>query len=212
MKILVLGASKGVGLETVKAGLDSGHDVRAFARSASKMNIDHDALERVDGDATNTEDIIGALDGVDAVVETLGVPLSASTVIGGTNLYSTVGRILVDAMEQRGPKRLIAVTGLGAGNARDHLGPLFSIGFQFSLKRIYDDKDIQEQIIKRSSLAWTIARPGILRDGETTGLYQVLTDPTTWRVGDVRRADVAHFVIEELETDRYMHQTPLLIS
>ncbi|MEO1544862.1 MAG: NAD(P)-binding oxidoreductase, partial [Pseudomonadota bacterium] len=86
------------------------------------------------------------------------------------------------------------------------------IGFQFSLKRIYDDKDIEEQIIKRSSLDWTIARPGILRDGKTTGLYQVLNDRNDWRVGEIRRADVAHFVITELETPQNIHKTPLLIA
>ncbi|MEO1205612.1 MAG: NAD(P)H-binding protein [Pseudomonadota bacterium] len=212
MRILIIGGSKGIGLETVKAGLECGHDVRAFARSASRIAIEDDRLEKVDGDATDEGDLSAALNGMDAVVETLGVPLSLDTVLHGTTLYSKVGRVMVDLMERQGPKRLIAVTGLGAGNARDHLGPLFQIGFQFSLKRIYDDKDIEEQIIKASTLDWTIARPGILRDGTTTGLYQVLTDPTDWRVGEIRRSDVAHFVITELETPRYVHQTPLLIA
>lgn len=212
MRILVIGASKGIGLETVKSGLECGHHIRAFARSASRIALDHDNLEKRDGDATSATDLSSALEDMDAVVETLGVPLNLETVLHGTSLYSQVGRLLVDLMEKQGPKRLIAVTGLGAGDARDHLGPLFQIGFQFSLKRIYDDKDIEEQIIKRSSLDWTIARPGILRDGTTTGLYQVLNDPADWRVGDVRRSDVAHFVITELETPRHVHKTPLLIA
>jgi NAD(P)-dependent dehydrogenase (short-subunit alcohol dehydrogenase family) len=31
-KVLIIGASRGIGLETVKAGLDAGHSVRALAR------------------------------------------------------------------------------------------------------------------------------------------------------------------------------------
>lgn len=212
MNILVIGASKGIGLETVRAALDAGHHVRAFSRSAHKIAIDDANLDKRDGDATDALDLHAALEGMDAVVETLGVPLSLETVLGGTTLYSTVGRLLVDAMEAHGPKRLVAVTGLGAGDARDHLGPLFQIGFQLSLKRIYDDKDIEEMIIKRSSLDWTILRPGILRDGAATGIYRVLTDPKDWRVGEIRRADVAHAVVSELEDARLIRQTPLLIA
>lgn len=212
MKILVIGASKGIGLETVRAGLDAGHQVRAFARSAGKISIDDPKLEKFNGDALSAHDLSEALNGTDAVVETLGVPLNLETVLHGTDLYSKVGRLLINTMEKQGPKRLIAVTGLGAGEARDHLGPLFQIGFQFSLKRIYDDKDIEEQIIKRSTLEWTILRPGILRDGAMTGIYQVLTDPADWRVGDIRRSDVAHCVVTELENPRHIHGTPLIIS
>lgn len=216
MKILIIGASKGIGLETVKAALEAGHGVRAFSRSAHRIAIEDDRLEKFDGDALDTSDIRAALDGVEAVVETLGVPLSLDTVLHGTDLYSRAGRILIDEMEaglsQGGPKRLIAVTGLGAGDARDHLGPLFQLGFQLSLKRIYDDKDIEEQIIKRSRLDWTIARPGILSDGAPTGLYRALVDPAEWRVGKIRRSDVAQFLIDELEQPRFVKKTPLLIA
>lgn len=216
MKILIIGASKGIGLETVKAALEAGHGVRAFARSASRIAIEDDRLETFDGDALNVSDVREALTGIDAAVETLGVPLSLETVMHGTDLYSRAGRVLVDEMEagakRGGTKRLIAVTGFGAGDARDHLGPLYQVGFQLSLKRIYDDKDIEEVIIKRSSLDWTIARPGILRDGAATGLYQALTDKSDWRVGEIRRSDVAQFIIDELATPRFVHQTPLLIA
>ena len=37
--ILIIGASKGIGLETVKAALAAGHTVRAFARSAAGIQI-----------------------------------------------------------------------------------------------------------------------------------------------------------------------------
>jgi len=209
-KILIIGASSGIGFETLKAGLEAGHEIRAFARSADKIAIDDPRLEKVNGDATEPADVEAALHGADAVIESLGVPLSMETVLQGTDLFSKATRILVDAMEKNGPRRLLAVTGLGAGNARDSLNPLEKIGFELSLRRIYDDKDIEEMIIRNSSLEWTIARPGILRDGPATGVYQVLNDEKDWRLGEVRRADVAHFLISEIERPNYVHQTPML--
>ncbi len=211
-KLLVIGASRGIGMETVKQALAAGHEVRAFSRSADRIAIEHNALEKWPGDATSKADMSAAIAGTDVVIEAIGVPLSPETILHGTDLYSKAARIMIDLMQEKGPRRLIAVTGLGAGEARDHLGPAFGLAFQFSLKRIYDDKDVEEQMIKASGLDWTIVRPGILRDGAMTGLYQVLTDPATWRVGPIRRSDVAHFIVTEVETGAYIGKTPLLIA
>jgi short chain dehydrogenase len=38
--VLIIGASRGIGLETVKAALEAGHSVRALARSARRIPID----------------------------------------------------------------------------------------------------------------------------------------------------------------------------
>ena len=74
MRILIIGASKGIGLETTRQALAAGYDVRALARSASAINL-HDArLEKVQGDALNQQDVDAALTGVDAVIVTLGPP------------------------------------------------------------------------------------------------------------------------------------------
>jgi NAD(P)-dependent dehydrogenase (short-subunit alcohol dehydrogenase family) len=50
-KLLVIGASRGIGLETVRAALRAGDGVRALARSASTIPIQNPGLHRVSGDA-----------------------------------------------------------------------------------------------------------------------------------------------------------------
>ncbi|MCK5089013.1 MAG: SDR family NAD(P)-dependent oxidoreductase, partial [Hyphomicrobiaceae bacterium] len=50
-KVLVIGASRGIGLETVKALLAKNYEVRAFARSTATIPLDNERLEKVDGDA-----------------------------------------------------------------------------------------------------------------------------------------------------------------
>jgi NAD(P)-dependent dehydrogenase (short-subunit alcohol dehydrogenase family) len=44
-KLLIVGASRGIGLETVKAALRTGHSVRALARSAANIPIEGAGLE-----------------------------------------------------------------------------------------------------------------------------------------------------------------------
>jgi uncharacterized protein YbjT (DUF2867 family) len=197
----------------VRCALGEGHTVRAFARSAASIAIDHPELEKLAGDALDPAAVSQALRDVDAVIETLGAPRDAGTLIRGTRLFSTATRILVDAMRARGVRRLVAVTGLGAGDSRGRLGFLYdAIAFPILLKRIYDDKDVQEQIIRASGLDWTIVRPGLLQDGAATGKARALTRPEDWRAGPVRRADVAQFLVREAFERRFVGQTPLLVE
>ena len=55
--VLVIGASKGIGLETTKAALAAGHRVRAFARSAARIGLSEPNLEWFAGDAVDAGDV-----------------------------------------------------------------------------------------------------------------------------------------------------------
>lgn len=211
--VLVVGGSKGIGLETVKQALEAGHRVRVLARTADGIPVHHPALDKVSGDALDRSVVAGALNGVDVVIQTLGVTAGLDFILKPVRLFSKATRVLVEAMTEAGVRRLICVTGLGAGDSRGKGGFIYNtIVFPIVLKRAYDDKDVQERIIRNSSLDWIIARPGLLTDGAHTGAYQVLCDPRSWRAGAISRADVADFLVKQVDNDRYLHQTPLLIN
>jgi putative NADH-flavin reductase len=210
--VLVVGASRGIGLEAVKRALAKGYSVRALARSAATIPLQHEKLQKMAGDALDPTTVAAALSGVDAVIQTLGAAFGPEAVLQGTTLFSRGTRELVDAMVGARIKRLIAVTGLGAGDSRGHGGFLYdTIFFPLMLKRLYDDKDVQEQIIKRSGLEWTIVRPGLLTNGPSTGAYRALLDPKDWGAGSISRADVADFLVKQVTDRTYVGRTPLLI-
>ncbi|UCH73074.1 MAG: SDR family oxidoreductase [Rhodospirillales bacterium] len=208
--ILVIGASKGIGLEATRRALACGHSVRALARSADRIAIDDQRLEKRVGDARNRDDVAAALDGIDVVIQALGVATGPDLFIRPIHLFSDSTRVLVLAMEAAGVKRLICVTGFGAGDSRASLGCLQSVPFRLFLGRAYDDKSVQERLIRDSSLDWVIARPVILTRGPRTGRYKVLDDPASWRNGLISRADVADFLIRQVEDDTYLGKTPVL--
>ena len=64
MRILIIGASKGIGLETTRQALAAGYDVRALARSAAAIPLSNSRLEKMQGDALNKQDVEAALAGV----------------------------------------------------------------------------------------------------------------------------------------------------
>lgn len=210
--LLVIGASRGIGLAVVKRALERGHAVRAFARSAARIPIEHPALEKMAGDARSPEDLRRALDGMGAVVLTLGVPPDPRFIIGPVDLFSTATRALLPAMQEAGVRRLVAVTGFGAGDSRPAIALLQRLPFQLVFGRAYADKDIQEQLVRDSGLDWTLVRPGVLTNGRGTGRLRVLAEPSTWRNGIVSRADVADFIVAQIDSREFVHKAPVVIG
>ena len=212
-KVLIIGASHGLGLETVRAALRAGHSLRALARSAASIQIQDANLDKVSGNALDPDTIRNVLRDIDVVIQTLGVDFSPRLVFEGTKLFSDSTRILVDAMKVAGVKRLIAVTGLGAGDSRGHGGLIYdAVVFPLLLKRVYDDKDVQEWIVRSSGLDWTIVRPGLLTNRPATGRYRVLTASKDWQFGAISRSDVADFLVQQINDRTLVGTTPLLIS
>lgn len=213
MAVVIFGASKGIGLATVRRALEAGHEVRAFARSASLIPLDHPELEKRDGDALDPAAVRAAIQPGDVVIQALGIALNPRSVMMPVTLFSGATRILVDAMKEAGAKRLICVTGFGAGDSAEK-GSIFyrAFGRQGFLKRAYDDKDVQEWIVRKSGLDWVIARPGILTDGPATGRYKVLPDREDWRLGKISRANVADFLVKQVDSDEFLGKTPVLIE
>ncbi len=210
MRVLIVGASKGIGLETARQALDTAHDVRALARSATAISDSNPRLEKIRGDALKTEDLEAALVGVDVVIQTLGVGLG--DLFRPVHLFSDATRVLIAAMRRQGVKRLICVTGFGAGDSRASISCLQSLPFQILFGRAYDDKSLQEKLIKESELDWTIARPGVLTSGPRTGRYRIIVEASQWRNGIISRADVAEFIVRQIGDQAYIHKTPVLIN
>ncbi len=209
-KVLIIGASKGIGLATVRQALDSGHSVRAMARSAEKIPISHDNLEKHNGDALDNADITAAVDGTEIVVQALGIAAGPRMLLGPITLFSRATHNLLPAMEESGIKRLISVTGFGAGDSYERIGCLQRVPFRLVLGQAYDDKSVQEGLIKDSDLEWTIVRPVILTHGRKTGRYRVLVEPWEWRNGLISRADVADFIVKQIDNNTLIRKAPVI--
>lgn len=209
MVVLVMGGSRGIGLEAVRVALGQGHRVRAFARHASGIELTHDRLEKCPGDALAPKDVERALVGVDAVIQVLGI--SNRDLFGPVDLFSRATTVLLPLMIRHGVRRLVAVTGFGAGDSAAAVGPFQRLPFRMLFGRAYDDKTRQEELIIASGLDWTIWRPGVLMNGKASGKARILVAPSQWRNGIVSRADVAASMVSHLEDAALLHQKPVII-
>ena len=212
LKILVIGASSGIGLQTVKHGLDAGHEIRAFSRTADKINLIHSRLEKLSGNALEERDIANAIAGVDVVIQTLGVPFNFKLITGPIELFSRSTEILIRAMNTFGVHRIIAVTGFGAGTSKSSINIFQRPAFNAIFGRAYRDKDVQEEKIKASQLKWTIVRPGVLTNQKISTDCKVLLEPDEWKNGIISRNQIAHYLIKQAESNEHIMKTPVLIG
>jgi len=207
MKILIVGATRGIGRQVLDQALAAGHAVTALVRDTRRLDAQHDRLKVVQGDVLDANAVALAMAGQEAVCCSLGVKVPWFYV----NVFSDGTRNLLDAMKKSGARRLVCVTGIGAGDSRGHGGFLYDRLFlPFLLRTVYADKDRQESLIKASNVDWVIVRPGFLTNGPLTGRYRAITNLSGVTAGWISRADVAHFILQQLVAPSHLRQTPLL--
>ncbi len=71
---------------------------------------------------------------------------------------------------------------------------------------------MQERIVRNSKLDWVIVRPVILTDGPKTNAYRALVDTRRWACVFISRADVADFLVKQIDDDAFLYKTPVLTS
>jgi hypothetical protein len=107
--------------------------------------------------------------------------------------------------------RLVAITGIGAGDSVGHGGFVFDrLIYPLLLRNVYADKNRQEAIIRESGLDWILVRPSVLNDKPGRGSPRVLENLSGFHGGTIARADVASFVIDQVKADTWLHRSPLV--
>jgi uncharacterized protein YbjT (DUF2867 family) len=195
MNILVIGASQGTGALAVRAALDKGHRVTAFARSPRKLVLEHPQLERVAGDFHQATSVNTAVPGHDAVIITASAT-SLAAFKANPRYFSQGTGYVIDAMKKAGVKRLVVLSALGVGETRPLLNPIVrALAVGWLLKVPFEDHARQEELARVSGLDWVIARPGRLTNGPARRQYVKKT--TIEKVpGSISRADVADFLVD----------------
>lgn len=207
MKIVVFGASRGVGLQVVRQALEAGHSVTAFVRSPEKFEGKHPNLTVFKGDAMDAVAVENAIAGQEAVISALG-PTRPPV----PHMMETSAKNIVAGMKKHGVRRLVSTTGAGVRLPEDK--PKFIdhfIGFLLNLlaKDVVLDSAENVKVIQASDLDWTVVRYPRLTDGKHTRAYQVgfVSKESGTQLS---RADAADFVLKELTEKRWVKQSPLV--
>lgn len=206
-RVAVLGASGSVGRRIVDRLLDKDLAVACQTRAADRLAHLSERAEIHAFDPRDANRLTEFLEKADAVIFALG-----TDTIGATTLFSDVTAALIPAMTQHRVQRLIAITGVGAGETRGHGGFFYDwIIFPLFTAKRYRDKERQEELIAESGLDWIIVRPAPFADASPAGELEVHTEicPKT-RLTRITRDEVADFVVAQIDSDRYLKQRPFI--
>ena len=209
MKIACIGATRGIGKQVLFQALSKKYFVTALARHPAKIAVHKEYLRALTGDFLDYDSVEEAVRDVQAVVVSVGAMPSRKPV----SLFSEGTKNLLKALDKNASHALIvAVTGIGAGDSKGHGGFFYNNLFNpLLLKTIYEDKNRQEELLRKEYDNWIIVRPGLLTNGKNKGTYRAITDLRGIHGGKIARADVAHFILQQIEKPTFIKQTPLLI-
>jgi putative NADH-flavin reductase len=201
MKVLVIGAAGRSGEALVNEALAAGHEVTALVRGATQYKKAN--VRVVAGDALDTAAVDAAIAGQDAVIDALG----GKTPWKVTTRETSAAHNIVDAMQRNGVQRLLKISVVGAGDSVKNAG-FFNehLLMKTFLRGLLVDKAGMEAEIEGSNLNWTLVRPPMLTDGEKTGVVRVLSTESGEKAHKIGRADLAAFIVQQLESGRYLRQ------
>jgi uncharacterized protein YbjT (DUF2867 family) len=189
--VMVLGGTRGTGLEVVKILRARGEEVAVLARPSSDP-AEAQALGAriVRGDALNPADVSAALATAQfrAVISALGGRR------GDARRPDFEGnRNAVDAAKAAGIRRFILVTAIGASESSEASPWITKVLF----KDVAAEKRAAEQYLRASGLDYTIIRPGGLLRKEAQGRAYLTEDDRAFSW--IRRTDLARLVVQALD-------------
>lgn len=207
MKILIIGAGRGIGRHLAEQALAGGHHVTGLVQDPLAAGLSRRNLRLVGGSILNSDAVAEAVKGQDAVCITIGIRPTRAPV----SVFSKGTEVVLAAMRHARVRRLVCVTGIGAGDSRGHGGGLYDRIIQpLLLGSIYADKDRQEMLVRASDVTWTLVRPGFLSNRRATGRYRVTGDLTGVMARKISRADVATYLLREMTTSMDAGRTVLV--
>ena len=203
MKLLVLGATGGVGLEIVRQAVEHGHSVTAFVRSPERLEKFQGHIAIKQGDPLNSSQLERAIEGHDAVLSGFGprAPLAKTD----AKLLRDFADALTGAMQQASVKRVVMVS--TAFLFRDSIIPPTYLFGRLFFPAIVIDAEGMERIIRASELDWTIVRPPQLTDKPFTGRYRVREGHLPRFGFNISRADVADCFLKAIEDQASVKKT-----
>lgn len=211
MRVVIFGASGGVGAHLVRLAAVAGHEVTAVMRAPRDVPA---RVRVLVGDVLDPRCIDEAVRGQDAVLSALGIRRKSQTnpwspLASPPDFTTRTARTIVDAMRAHGVPRVLAVSASGIGDSRPGLNLMMrAMIAATNVGANYRDLEEMEKVYAGSDREWCCVRPTGLKDGPVTRRVDVIDrfPFNAW----ISRADVAWWMVEHLGADLTGLRTPTI--
>ncbi len=211
MRIAVFGASGGIGKFVVRRALKQGYRVNAYVRNPSKLDITHANLNIIQGQLNEYNKIKQAIEGCDAVISVLGVPMkftykSMDTLNGTKNI--------VKAMCELKVSRIITWATPSVKFSKDKKSFITivpSIMASIFLPKAKKEIIAIADLLQQNNLDWTIVRFMAPKNTAFTGEVKVGFGDTKTSF-NISREDIAEFMLQQTTSLEYLYSMPIIGS
>ncbi len=208
--IALFGATARSGREIIRQGLQQGYTIKGFARTPSKLGVEHENLTLFKGDIYERDTIDPVLEGHEVVVSMIGVPApeDPAAEIGPVDIYTVMGEHLISAMKQKGNTRLIMASSTGVEHRVDVDSPRpppgdLSERWRWLARYLYDDMWKMEEMIANSGLDFMLLRPGFMVEEPARHDMKFNTTGDTPGARVITYEDFAAFILDNLDGGDY---------
>lgn len=205
MTVLAVGATGSIGRLVVEEAVRQGHAVRALVRTPAKARQLPSEAQVVLGDVTRPDTLSAAMDGIDAIVFTLGSDGAGK--VGAKRVDYGGVRNVLRALRSRNA-RIALMTSIGVTNRT---------GTYNRTTEAHDWKRRSERLVRASGLPYTIVRPGWFDYNGADEHRLVLLQGDARQAGDpsdgaVARRQIAEVLVHSLTSRHALRKTFELIA
>ena len=206
MRIALFGATGLTGREILKQAIEDGHKVIVIVRNSNSIVLKHPNLTVKEGDILKLESFEDDLKESNVVISAVGTGTSFSKAYKPTTLYSEGFKNIVTSMRKHKINRFVAL--LSVGTIPDPNEALIhKTMIRPMLKGTYDDMRRAEKFLSEcEDIEWTGIRPLRLNNKPRTGRYRIARDILPLKGVNISRADVAEFMLKQLDSEDYIHE------
>jgi putative NADH-flavin reductase len=197
MRLCVLGATGGVGIEVLRQALERDYTVTAFVRNPAPLRALEPRITVLEGNLLNVDELARGLEGQDAVISCVGPRTRLPR--GEPGLRQRLAQVLLPAMERSRVRRLVLLSQAFLFKA-SIIPPTYLVGHLLFHDAVVDASRL-ERAVRQSQLEWTIVRPPRLTNGPRTGKYRVRYGYFPFCGFTIARADVAEYLLASIATD-----------
>jgi putative NADH-flavin reductase len=207
MKITIFGANGATGRLLTARCLHAGHAVTALLRTPEKFPY-RDRVHIIQGSAFDSAPVRETVAGADVVFSALG----AHSPIRNENVLPRAVPLIVEAMQQIGVRRIIALGSAGALPDSLSKQPAWrrwivqNIVYTLFLKWPVHEQIAQYKALSTSNLDWTMVMPPMLTNGPARGRYRVDGEALPPNGSSISREDIADFMMQQITSTQWVRK------
>jgi putative NADH-flavin reductase len=209
MNVAIFGASGATGTLLTQRCIEADHQVTALLRIPEKFPL-RERIDIIQGSPFNLTAVSQTIEGADVVLSALGANSLKKEDVLERAVPQIIAAMHETATQQKPVRRIIVLGSAGALPSSLDKQPFYrrwiveNIVYKTFLKWPIASQISQWQNLSHSNLDWTMVMPPMLTNATARGSYRIDGDALPRNGSSISREDVANFMMQQIDSPRWI--------